>query len=491
MGVGLGSFVDQASPESIGGVPYLQWLAPALMVATIMQGSVFEATFPVMGGFQWIRRYHAMYATPLTPFAISFGQLGWIGTRALMVSTIFAVVIVAFGAAATAGIVLVVPIAALTGLAFAGPVAAFMSTQRDTTAFNSVWRFGVTPLFLFSGTFFPIDRLPDFLQPIAWILPLWHGVDLGRAVALGTVAEQPRADARAPRDPAGGRDRRGDRDVRHVQAEARAMTTLLSAGRVLPIGLGGRRAWLLIERNLFVYRSGWLVILSGFFEPLFYLLSIGFGLGGMVGDVPGPNGELIPYAVFVAPALLASASMNGAIAESTFNVFFKLNYAKTYDAVLATPMAPGDVALGEIGWAVIRSSLYAIGFTVVILVLQLVQSPWAIFAIPAAMLLSFAFAAVGMAATTFMRSWQDFDLINLVVLPLFLFSGTFFPVSAYPPALQLFVQLTPLYQGVDLLRSLITGHIDISILVHVVYLTVMGLIGLLVVARRLDKLLLK
>ncbi len=119
------------------------------------------------------------------------------------------------------------------------------------------------------------------------------------------------------------------------------MTTLLAAGRVWPVALGSRRAWLLVERNLFVYRSGWLVILSGFFEPLFYLLSIGFGLGGLVGDVPGPNGELIPYAVFVAPALLATASMNGAIAESTFNVFFKLNYAKTYDAVLATPMAPG------------------------------------------------------------------------------------------------------------------------------------------------------
>jgi lipooligosaccharide transport system permease protein len=269
------------------------------------------------------------------------------------------------------------------------------------------------------------------------------------------------------------------------------MTAFLAVQRVLPMGLGGRRAWLLIERNLFVYRSGWLVLLSGFFEPLFYLLSIGFGIGGLVGDVPGPNGEPIPYAVFVAPALLATASMNGAIAESTFNVFFKLNYAKTYDAVLATPMAPGDVALGEIGWAVIRSSLYAIGFMVVILVMQLVQSPWAVFAIPAAMLMAFAFAAVGMAATTFMRSWQDFDLINLVILPLFLFSGTFFPITSYPPGLQLVVALTPLYQGVDLLRSLITGHIDATLLFHVVYLTVMGIAGLSVVARRLDKLLLK
>jgi len=191
MGVGLGSYVDRASPDTLGGVPYLQWLAPALLVSTVMQGSVFEATFPVLGGFNWNRRYHAMYAAPLTPFAIAFGQLGWVLTRALIVASIFAFVIVLFGAAATPGIVFTVPVAMLTALAFAGPVAAFMSTQRDTTAFNSIWRFGVTPLFLFSGTFFPIDRLPDFLQPIAWLLPLWHGVDLARALALGTVGQQP------------------------------------------------------------------------------------------------------------------------------------------------------------------------------------------------------------------------------------------------------------------------------------------------------------
>jgi lipooligosaccharide transport system permease protein len=269
------------------------------------------------------------------------------------------------------------------------------------------------------------------------------------------------------------------------------MSGLLTLGRVLPIGLGSRRALLLIERNLFVYRSGWLVILSGFFEPLFYLLAIGLGIGGMVGDVPGPDGQPIPYALFVAPALLASASMNGAISESTFNVFFKLNYQKVYDAVLATPMATGDVALGEIGWAVIRSTLYAVGFMVVILLLGLVGSPWAIFAIPGATLLAFAFAAVGMAATTWMRSWQDFDLINLVVLPLFLFSGTFFPIEAYPEPLQLVIMLTPLWQGTDMLRALIIGYVDPSILWHVAYLGVMGLAGLLVVGRRLDRLLLK
>ena len=248
--------------------------------------------------------------------------------------------------------------------------------------------------------------------------------------------------------------------------------------RILPMRLGTRRAALLIERNLYVYKSGWLVIFSGFFEPLFYLLSIGLGIGGLVGDIPGPDGTPIPYPLFVAPALLASASMNGAIAESTFNVFFKLNYQKTYDAVLATPLGAGDVALGEIGWAVIRASLYALGFMVVLVVLGLLESPWAVAAVPAATLLAFAFAAVGMAATTFM-------------LPMFLFSGTFYPITSYPPALQLFVSLTPLYQGVALCRALITGAVDPSILIHVAYLAVMGLIGLAIVSRRLDKLLLK
>jgi lipooligosaccharide transport system permease protein len=269
------------------------------------------------------------------------------------------------------------------------------------------------------------------------------------------------------------------------------MLRLAGFGRVLPFGFGGRRALLLIERNILVYRNGWMVIASGFFEPLFYLLSIGLGIGGIVGDLPGPGGTTIPYALFVAPALLASASMNGAIAESTFNVFFKLNYQKTYDAVLATPLSPGDVALGEIGWAVIRSTLYALGFVAVILVLGLVRSPWAVFAVPAATLLAFAFAAVGMAATTFMRSWQDFDLINLAVLPMFLFSGTFYPLTAYPEALRVFIELTPLWQGVDMIRALITGAVDPSILWHVAYLGVMGLIGLAIVGRRLDRMLLK
>jgi lipooligosaccharide transport system permease protein len=258
-----------------------------------------------------------------------------------------------------------------------------------------------------------------------------------------------------------------------------------------PLLLGGRRAGLMIERNLYVYRRTWIVIFSGFFEPLFYLLGIGFGLGALVGAVSGPGGEEIPYQLFVAPALLAASSMNGAISESTFNVFFKLNYQKTYDAILSTPLGVGDIALGEIGWALIRGGLYAIGFLTVMWLLGLVVSPWVLLAFPAALLVGFAFAAVGMAATSFMRTWQDFDLIQLVILPLFLFSATFYPLETYPEALRFVVQLSPLYQGVALIRSLTVGVIEPVLLVHVAYLVGMGLIGLAVTARRLDKLLLK
>jgi lipooligosaccharide transport system permease protein len=255
--------------------------------------------------------------------------------------------------------------------------------------------------------------------------------------------------------------------------------------------LGSRRARFLVERNVYVYRHGWLYILSGFFEPLFYLGSIGFGLGALIGTVSGPGGQQISYQLFVAPGLLASAAMNGAIMEGTFNFFFKLRYNKTFDAILSTPLSAGDIAVGELVWALIRGGIYAIAFLIVMALLGLIASPALILALPAALLIGFAFGGVAMAATSFMRTWQDFDLIQLVILPMFLFSGTFYPIDAYPDAIRTIVQLTPLYQGVDLLRSLAVGHLDAILLVHVVYLAVMGIAGLWVVSRRLDKLLLK
>ena len=266
----------------------------------------------------------------------------------------------------------------------------------------------------------------------------------------------------------------------------------MTALRITPLfAFGSRRALRMIERNLLVYKHGWLMLFSGFFEPFFYLLSIGFGLGRLVGDVAGPGGQPIPYALFVAPALLGASSMNGAITESTFNFFFKLNYDKTFASILTTPMSPGDISLGELGWALIRGALYTIGFLVVMVLFGLARSPLIILTLPGALLIGFAFAAVGMAATSFMKTWQDFDLIQLVILPMFLFSGTFFPIDSLPEGVRVFVQLTPLYQGVDLLRGLTVGVVGPETLVHVVYLLVMGLAGLSIVSRRLDKLLLK
>jgi lipooligosaccharide transport system permease protein len=266
----------------------------------------------------------------------------------------------------------------------------------------------------------------------------------------------------------------------------------MTALRLTPLfGFGSRRALRIIERNLLVYKHGWLVLLSGFFEPLFYLLSIGFGLGVLVGDVAGPGGQPIPYALFVAPALLGASAMNGAITESTFNFFFKLNYDKTFASILTTPMSPADVSLGELAWALIRGGLYTIGFLGVMVVFGMARSPLILLTLPGALLIGFAFAAVGMAATSFMRTWQDFDLIQLVILPMFLFSGTFFPLDTLPEALRTIVVLTPLWHGVDLLRGLTVGVVGPETLVHVAYLTVMGLLGLAVVSRRLDKLLLK
>jgi lipooligosaccharide transport system permease protein len=267
------------------------------------------------------------------------------------------------------------------------------------------------------------------------------------------------------------------------------MATLVA--RVAPPALiGGRRAGLLIERNVMVYRRSWLFIVSGFFEPLFYLLSVGVGIGKLVGTIH-TGGHAVGYSTFVAPALMGSAAMNGAIYDSTFGVFFKLKYAKIYDAVLATPMSVGDVAAGEIGWALIRGALYSLVFLLVMLALGLVHSLWAVFALPAAVLLGFAFAAAGMAATSYMRSWQDFDFVQLAILPLFLFSATFYPLSTYPRALQLVVQVSPLWHGVALLRGLTVGAVGPGLIVHALFLAVMGVVGLGISARRLDQLLLR
>jgi len=262
------------------------------------------------------------------------------------------------------------------------------------------------------------------------------------------------------------------------------------AGRRQTSSSGGR-AMRVVERNTVAYRRMWLAFVSGLFEPLLYLLSIGIGVGGLVGKVPGPGGQPIPYDQFVAPGLMAAAAMNGAVLDTTFNFFFKFKYAHTFDAMLATPLRVRDVAYGEMTWALLRGAVYSAAFLATMAVVGLVHSWWSLLAVPAGLLIAAAFAGAGIAGTTFMRSWIDFDFVNLALIPMFLFSGVFFPLSQYPDAVQVIVQVTPLYQGVVLERAFTTGTVSWSLLINAAYLAVMGTLGMYVASRRLGKLLLK
>lgn len=218
------------------------------------------------------------------------------------------------------------------------------------------------------------------------------------------------------------------------------------------------RARRLVERNIMVYRHQWIIIFSGVFEPIFYLVGIGLGLGGIIQTVPLPDGRTVAYAAYVAPALLATAAMNGAVFETIFNVFFKLNYAKTYDGVLATPMGITEIAIGEMLWALMRALLYAVAMFVIMLAAGLILSPWGALMVPAALLVAAAFAAAGLAGTSYLRTVNDFDVpMGLVVMPMFLFSGTFFPVDIYPTPIQWLMQINPLYHSINLIRGLSTG----------------------------------
>ena len=250
-----------------------------------------------------------------------------------------------------------------------------------------------------------------------------------------------------------------------------------------------RRSRRMVQRNLIVYKHAWMIIFSGFFEPLFYLMGIGLGLGGMIGLVDG-----IPYSAFVAPALLASSCMNGAITDGFYNIWFKLHYEKTYDGVLATPMRVADIAFGEMMWAVTRGSLYATIFIVVVLTSGLligtpmILSRWALLALPAAVLSAACFSSIAICATTFVRKIQDFDTVTgLAILPMFLFSGTFFPVSHLPSLAQWIVGFLPLYNAIEILRALTTGRMGWSILAHVVYLIAIGVLAFTIAMRRLER----
>jgi lipooligosaccharide transport system permease protein len=247
--------------------------------------------------------------------------------------------------------------------------------------------------------------------------------------------------------------------------------------------------WEIVRRNYLVYRSEWLVFLTGFVEPVLYLFSIGIGVGQLVHGFE-LNGRTVTYAAFVAPGMLAASAMNGGLLDSTYGIFFKLRYDKVYDGILATPMRPLDVARGELAWSLMRSAVYSAGFVVVMAAMGLVSSWLAVLAWPATWLIGFAFSGAGMALTTFMKSWQDFEYVQLAVVPMFLLSATFFPITTFDGPVRWVVEATPLYRGVALVRELTVGAVTADSLWSVLYLLAMGLLGLAVAARRFDRLLL-
>ncbi len=248
----------------------------------------------------------------------------------------------------------------------------------------------------------------------------------------------------------------------------------------------GRRAASVTERNISTLRSAYRVVMvSGFLEPVLYLFSIGVGVGALIGDITLPGGEVVGYAEFVAPAMLAASAMTGALSETTFNFFGKMKFVRLYEGILATPVRPIEIALGELAWAMVRGVIYSAAFVVIMAFMGLTTPARALVMLPATLLVGLAFGALGMAVSTIIRSWQDFDLIASGQFALFLFSGTFVPPTAYPTAVRWLIEATPLCRSVDLIRALSTGTTGWLQVLDVAYLAVLTAVGLTIAGRRM------
>ena len=249
------------------------------------------------------------------------------------------------------------------------------------------------------------------------------------------------------------------------------------------------RSHVILERSLVALKSSnWFPVVSGFLEPLLYLFSFGYGVGTLIGDIQVSNGQVVSYAMFIAPGLLATSAMNGAIYDSTWNVYFKLHEGKIYHGMLATSLGPLDVALGEILTALLRGFAYSVGFMAVATPMGLIPSWWGALAIPAAVLIAFGFASIGMAITSYFKSYQQMGLINISLLPIFLFSGSFYPLSVFPDWAQIIIKTLPLWHAIELIRNLSLGIINFSLLGHIAYFLVMIIVGLFFTTRRLNAL---
>ena len=257
-------------------------------------------------------------------------------------------------------------------------------------------------------------------------------------------------------------------------------------------GIYAGRSRAVLERSWIAFKSStWMVVLSGFVEPLLNLVVFGFGVGNFIGKIELPDGKMVSYAAFVVPGLLASAAMMGAIMDSTWNVYFKMHEAKLYNAMLATSLGPMDVALGEISWALLRGALYTTSFMIVVTPLGLIESWWGLLAIPIGVVIGFGFAAIGMAVTSYMKTFQQLAIINIVLLPISLFSGTFFPLSILPDWLERIMHWTPLTQGIELMRMCTLGTVNSSIFVHLAYFGVFIALGVYFTTKRLNALFMK
>lgn len=257
-------------------------------------------------------------------------------------------------------------------------------------------------------------------------------------------------------------------------------------------GIYAGRSRAVLERSWIAFKSStWMVVLSGFVEPLLNLVVFGFGVGNFIGKIELPDGKMVSYAAFVVPGLLASAAMMGAIMDSTWNVYFKMHEAKLYNAMLATSLGPMDVALGEMSWALLRGALYTTSFMIVVTPLGLIESWWGLLAIPIGVVIGFGFAAIGMAVTSYMKTFQQLALINIVLLPISLFSGTFFPLSILPDWLERIMHWTPLTQGIELMRMCTLGTVNSSIFVHLAYFGVFIALGVYFTTKRLNALFMK
>ncbi len=249
-----------------------------------------------------------------------------------------------------------------------------------------------------------------------------------------------------------------------------------------------RRTGSLVERNALIYRRSLTPVLSSIVEPVLYLLSIGFGVGALVGKVPGVD---VRYPEFVAPGILATTAMNAAFNQTGFAIFMRIKTERIYDAIVPTPLSISDIALGEVASAVFSGIFASIGFVVVMLVLGLVVSPFILLAIPGSLLVGYAFAAAGLAVMTYMREFSDFQLVQLVMLPMFLFATTFYPLSVYPAWFRPLIVILPLYQSIELLRGPALGIFSWNLLIAALYLIVFGSLALALATRRLSRQLLQ